>query len=355
MTDAQPAPGSTAPAGTPIVSQAAGPAVAASGVQPGVSLLPSPTAPPVLPAASTAAAGLSAPGPPPVLVNSPQEVDAEATQAGRMLSTLLAIAPQGGAGAGVCAWRLVTFDHLPARRMAAVAWIIAGEVMTARATPSISRMWREAALGGRVLTARQKETLAPFIEPVFGLPGSSKDQGHLLGHVSEWLWYLLTREHTEPHRRVLHIEPPKIQVTDGGGDGLVVYDAGSPELDFRLWEIKKHEGGSSTATTVASRAARQLEVEGRRYLAQLTAPLLHAGFDQLAEELVDLWIDASPRSGAGVAVTSSNTDVPAAPFASMPGRLPQLNHAGQLEGLLCVVADYVKLAKAVREYLWTAL
>jgi hypothetical protein len=294
--------------------------------------------------------------------------DAEATWASSTgcLSDLLVINEHGDGTAGVCTWRMVTFDHLDDDHLAAVAWHLADEIMASRFGPATAKhnAWRNAALGRSTLTESDKRWLRAFTSTVFGLPDAPKDSGHIQGHVSEWLWYLLTLERVEATRTRVHLEPPKFQVTDGGGDGFIAYSSsGTPELCFRLWEIKKHDLVKSTAKDIIRGAADQLSLEGTRYLAQLTKPLGEAAaiapgeprLLELAAELVDLWIEANPRAGAGVSVASSNTSIPSSPFDPMAAKLTDLVHPRQLEGLLSVVTEYARLAGLVRGFVWTPL
>ena len=282
------------------------------------------------------------------------------------LSDLLVIDEHGDGSAGACTWRLVTLAHLDEAQLAAVAWHLADEIMASRFGPSKTKhqAWRDAALGRVTLTESDKRWLRAFTSTVFGLPDAPKDRGHIQGHVSEWLWYLLTLERVETTRTRVHLEPPKFQVTDGGGDGFIAYSSGgAAELSFRLWEIKKHDSVATTAKDVIRGAADQLSLEGTRYLAQLTKPLGEAAgiapgeprLLKLAAELVDLWIEANPRAGAGVSVASSNKSVPSSPFDPMAAKLTDLVHPGQLEGLLCVVAEYARLADLVRGFVWRPL
>lgn len=51
-------------------------------------------------------------------------------------------------------------------------------------------------------------------------PSSSRPgMGLLEGHVAEWLWYLLMREHADDARKIVLLEPPKFSVTEPGPGG----------------------------------------------------------------------------------------------------------------------------------------
>lgn len=238
-----------------------------------------------------------------------------------------------------------------------MAWLIADRLMRSRCGRAAAyTKWRDSALSGVPLTGRDRDQVVAFTRDVFGMPGSPGSLDHLEGHVAEWLWFLLMSERSEGHREVALLEPPKFSVTEPGPDGFVVYEADGQPLLFRLWELKKHTGASGLSGT-AREAYDQLKEQGARYLAQLTS--MHADKDgalgQLCAQLVDLWVDADARAGAGVGVTSSKLPAPSRCFTAMGRHLPQFGQAGQLEALLCAVQHYRDLALDVRRFVWTAL
>lgn len=202
-----------------------------------------------------------------------------------------------------------------------------------------------------------REQVVAFVQTVFGTPDAPGSADHVEGHVAEWLWYLLTRERTEPDRGIALLEPPKFSVTEPGPDGFVVYEVAGTLLVFRLWELKKHVAANPVTDTVTT-ACRQLRLHGLRYLAQLTGA--HADkpgpLGQLCAQLTDLWVEADERSGAGVGVTTATQPaVVDDSFGHVGLRLPRFRHPGQLEGLLCAVDGYAQLAQDVRGYLWSVL
>ncbi len=239
-----------------------------------------------------------------------------------------------------------------------MAWIIANEIVKVRSGANASfNLWQKTALTGGKLTADGAKRVRPFIRPVFGLPAAPKNLGHVAGHVAEWLWYLHARELADPTRTTLHLEPPKGHVTAPGHDGFVIYEqCGDQQTIFRLWEVKKHDSSASAATVVAG-AVGQLNDFGDEYLGQLVGVLSERedAVGDLARDLVDFWVDADPRAGAGISVASTTTPPPTTCFDGVGAAMPQFPLAGQLEGLLMTVTDLENLAIDVRSYLWIAL
>jgi hypothetical protein len=274
---------------------------------------------------------------------------------GKSLSQLLTSTSKGSVAPGKATWQLVTLDGLADDERGAVAWLVADAIMASRCGKSqVYASWRTAALASQPAGTAQRPRLIAFIRDVFGTPDEPGNEDHVEGHVAEWLWYLVIRERIDP-RTIVLLEPPKFTVTSAGHDGFVIYADGTA-LTFRLWELKKHVSTSAVSSTVGI-AYEQLRDEGDRYLAQLTS--IHADkigpLGQLCAQLVDLWVDADPRAGAGVGVTSSTLPPPQRCFTTMGKQLPQFADAGQLEGMLCAVENYRGLAADVRRFLWSAL
>ena len=106
--------------------------------------------------------------------------------------------------------------------------------------------WRQHTLAGTKIPSPDRETIASFIEPVFGLPDEPKSEDHLHGHVGEWLWHLLTKDNA-----AVRVQPdPKGDVTDAGADGFSIYENTTGALRFRLWESKKNTGSGSLSTSL---------------------------------------------------------------------------------------------------------
>ena len=264
---------------------------------------------------------------------------------------------RGKKTAAKCEWQLVTIAHLSLDERAAVAWLIADQLMRSRCGRAAAyTKWRNSVLTGTPLTDRDRQQVIAFTRDVFGMPEKPGSIDHLEGYVGEWLWFLLMIERDESDRSLTLLEPPKFSVTEPGPDGFVVYEVDGGPLLFRLWELKKHTGTAALSGT-AREAYAQLGKQGDRYLAQLTA--IHADKDgplgELCAELVDLWVEADPRAGVGVGVTSTKLPAPKRCFTVMGKHLPQFAQPGQLEAQLCAIQDYPDLATDVRRFVWTAL
>lgn len=276
---------------------------------------------------------------------------------GDMVSQFLEMQAKGTRAAGKASWQLVTLANLSAEDRAAVAWLVADAIMRSRCGKApIYRVWRDAVLAGQRVTQPERSKLLAFIRTVFGTPEKPGNREHLEGHVAEWLWYLLMREQVDDTRKIVLLEAPKFSVTEPGPDGFVVYAIDGVPLVFRLWELKKHVGRGRVDATVRD-AYGQLRTEGDRYLAQLTA--MHVDKDgelgDLCAQLVDLWVEADGRAGAGVGVTSATLPPPRRCFTTMGKQFSKFSEPGQLEGMLCAVEEYRTLACDVRRFLWSAL
>lgn len=312
------------------------------------STTPAPT--PKTSAAAKAAAAIPVPVTP---------VDAmyEARLVSNKLSALLSSLDHPGA-ARKCRWHHAQAVGLSDAHRAAIAWIIAEEVMDSRGGRSrVKQLWLDSVTTGTKLTGKDQALLVAFIGDVFGVPGKPKSADHLAGHVGEWLWYLHARDLADPSRAILWLEPPKFTVTEQGADGLVIYSAtGASTTFFRLWETKKHTG-AGPVSNATGKAYGQVAKRANEYLAKLTGPLsLTAGaVGDLGKEIADLWIDADPRAGVGVSVASDKMPPPSRCFTTMGSHFASFNQPGQLEGLLVSVEDLDQIAVTVREYLWTAL
>lgn len=288
----------------------------------------------------------------------PAEAETVAAAHGFQLTQLVATTAAGPPEPATCYWRSGSTASLSMHEREAVAWIIANEIIKVRSGANASfDLWRAASLAGDKLSPDSAKRVRPFIRPVFGLPSAPKDIGHIAGHVAEWLWYLHARELVDPTRSTLHLEPPKGHVTAPGHDGFVIYQlTADQQTVFRLWEVKKHDSTAS-ATTVVTGAVGQLNNFGDEYLGQLTGVLSERqdAVGDLARDLVDFWVDADPRAGAGVSIASSATPPPTDCFDGVGTGMSQFPLAGQLEGLLMTVTDLENLAIDVRSFLWTVL
>lgn len=258
---------------------------------------------------------------------------------------------------GKCEWSAHAVTQLTQDELGALAWVVIEAIMRARfgSARHLYEAWRDHTLAVTALPDPRKSVIASFIEPVFGLPGSGKSADHIQGHVGEWLWHLLTHD-----TAAVRVQPaPKGDVTDAGGDGFSIYEAGGGDLRFRLWESKKNTGNGALSGSL-NKAYAQIDAHGQRYVAKIVGTFAqgHAGISPdvvaLVNELPEAWERADKVVGAGVTL-ATHQHLPADPFQNMSAKLPSLQQAGQLRGLATSVDSYVALAELVRGYAWTAL
>ena len=261
----------------------------------------------------------------------------------------------GAAEAGKCEWSSHVGASLTPQEAGALAWLLIDTIMQVRFGPATSLYdaWREHTLAGTRIPSPDRETIASFIQPVFGLPDEPKSVDHLHGHVGEWLWHLLTRDNA-----AVRVQPdPKGDVTDAGGDGFCIYENLAGALRFRLWESKKYTGSGSMSTSL-NQAYRQIATSGQRYVAKIVGTFTPGSHD--AETLAFMsgvpagWTQGEESVGAGVTL-ATHQPLPGRPFEKMSKKLPLLNKPGQLRGLATSITCYDELAKTVRRYAWTAL
>lgn len=313
-----------------------------------------------LPASQAAPGSDSAPPtePVPIPVDAVTAARFASNQANRLTNLMTTSLVHTGAP-GACRWHHAKAVGMSDDGRAALAWIVADNVMKSRGGNSTAHaLWRNAAMSGIKLTGTDLIVVQAFMEDVFGLRGQPKAMDHIVGHVGEWIWYLHASELAEDTRTILWIEPPKFSVTEPGADGLIVYasiaDGGS---FFRLWEMKKKTGSGGTVSGTVGEAYQQLTKYATKYLAKLTASLSRepGTVGAIGRELVELWVNASDRAGVGVSVATDRVPPPARCFSTMGSHFDQFGSPGQLEGLLLTVEDLPQVAATVREYLWTAL
>ncbi|MDR6175478.1 hypothetical protein [Nocardioides zeae] len=228
-------------------------------------------------------------------------------------------------------------------------------MMQVRFGPAISLYdtWREHTLAGTKIPAPGNETIAAFIEPVFGLPSKPKSEDHLHGHVGEWLWHLLTKDNA-----AVRVQPdPKGDVTDAGADGFSIYENTAGALRFRLWESKKNTGTGPLSTSLST-AYKQLATSGQRYVAKIVGTFTPGSYDDdtlsFMAKVPAAWTQGDELVGAGVTL-ATHQPLPDKPFKKMSEKLPLLDKPGQLRGLATSISCYDELAKTVRRYAWTAL
>ncbi|TFH68201.1 hypothetical protein [Cellulomonas sp. HD19AZ1] len=263
----------------------------------------------------------------------------------------------GTAAAGKCEWSSHVCVDLTLEEAGALAWVLVDTIMSARfgRATHLHAEWRQHTLEGTKLAAPRDRLIGSFVAPVFGLPGAAKSDDHLHGHVGEWLWHLLTKDNP-----AVRVQPdPKGDVTDAGSDGFSIYETGTGELRFRLWESKKNTGSGSLAASL-NRAYAQLEGHGQRYVAKIVGAFGGVSSETpnevkaLVTDLPEAWLQGDKLVGAGV-MLATHQDLPATPFTGMAIKLPLLDKPGQLRGLVTSLSCFVEIAMMVRRYAWTAL
>ncbi|MFD9687392.1 hypothetical protein ACFWXO_16730 [Kitasatospora sp. NPDC059088] len=258
----------------------------------------------------------------------------------------------------VCRWELVvTIGQEPEDR-AAAAWIIADEIMKARTDLDDHgyRLWRENVLAETKLAGPDREHVLLHASPVF----EANDATGVTGYVGEWLWYLLTRDlPPEPGRSVEILDPPKSAVNDGGPDGLVIHRVPGSELGFvfRLWEMKKVTGATSTADGTIRKAWKQLNTEGARYMGQFSwgGRELAADTRVFVSSMPRQWVERKASGNGGVSIALNAADTPATAFRLSHTHFTTHTHPGALQGLVVAIEDLENFAKDVRGYVWSGL
>ncbi len=112
-----------------------------------------------------------------------------------------------------------------------------------------------------VLTA-----IRTLVESAVGLPDRARPADQVEALVAEHLWFFLVNVNRQADG-IVSVEGPALDVTEPGGDGLVIYKDPGGQFQFRLWEIKKHTAHSRMSGTVG-RAYTQLSTRATQYLAK---------------------------------------------------------------------------------------
>jgi hypothetical protein len=199
-----------------------------------------------------------------------------------------------------------------------------------------------------------RQILRALVLPATGSPEAPRSVDHLEALVAEHLWYALGRSGIDDIA-VAYAWGPSFDVTDAGGDGLIVH--GSDDLTYRLWEIKKYTGAQNITKTGLA-AIRQLKREGVTYLArfkQLGEYLPDPQLADLHSHLLHTWLAADVRASAGVSVASSQTAVRHECFRRMPVAFPAFASPRRLRGQVNSLQDFAAFSTMVIAEVWKGL
>lgn len=263
---------------------------------------------------------------------------------------------------GTVTWMLGIMPASESEDLLVAARILARRHMEARCGKSPAfELWLARAISGEHHpSAADRQRIEPFIRDSFGLPNDRLPTSQVQGYVAQLAWHEIMTElgsSLNGEYPLTHIEKLGFSVLEPGGDGLVVYQQQDSQLAFRLWEIKKHVGARPASTAIAA-ACDQIAGRGLSYLAKLVGiGLGYTGeLGLLYAQLVDLWVESSPRAGLGIAVSTSEAQRPKrSAFGGVPRRFPQFPSIGQREGLFIAIGDFEVFSDMVQKVLWSGL
>lgn len=250
-------------------------------------------------------------------------------------------------------WELVELSSSSKDALYSCAVELAESIANRRLPPGKYSLWHAIVSEERPPTTNEQRALRVYFDSDFGSPSAPPPPHRAEAAVAEALWHKCTTGRVEKDRRIEHIDGHSIDVTDHGGDGLVVY-SGLEGLSFRLWEVKKHVSATPLRETVTG-AHRQLDENALSYLARFSQACRQQAphLAEFLERLVDLWIEHSESAGAGVAVAAETKVHDERAFAGLPNRFPKLK--GRLEGIAHIFEDFPAFCKVVQEHLWKGL
>ena len=212
--------------------------------------------------------------------------------------------------------------------------------------------WARVVGGGESYSDQERAGVIAFVKPLFGVPQRPLPTDHAQGAIAEHLWYfLVSAPPTDAPIAVVH--GPGFNATSPGGDGLVIYRGERPQ--FRLWEIKKHASAAHASRTVGV-AYKQLQRSAEEYLAQYSVAgqqALDVGQARVYAELIERWVAADTRAGAGVAVATSRA--PTRAFSTYRSQFPRFPEQHCRHGVMVGVDDLPQLTVLTRERLWIGL
>lgn len=236
----------------------------------------------------------------------------------------------------------------------AIANLLAEFIMAFRCVgaPQYALAWQRVVAGGEPYSEQERQGVVAFVSPLLGEPARPLPDDQVQGAVAEHLWYLLvTSEPTDGE--FFRVHGPKFHATAPGGDGLVIYDGDTPS--FRLWEIKKHASAGSVSRTVRD-AYIQLRASAEKYLAHYSAAGQESDDPRWARvyaELIEHWVSADSRAGAGVAVATSIA--PTKCFSTFPANFPKLPDKHCRNALVAGLDNLPSISALVRDLAWTGL
>ena len=239
----------------------------------------------------------------------------------------------------------------------AAARILARKIVAlrCRSKPEWFDAWLARYEGGQPPEGVRRQGLEIVIGSAVGLPERIRSIQHVEACIAEHLWYFMVQEETE-EEAIRRLEEPSFEVTEPGGDGLVVH-ALDQGLLFRLWEIKKHTGRSRLSRTIGV-AYTQLDKDAMRYLTKYSLRgqyLRDEELQRLYAQMPDLWLEGSEQAAPGVAVGTSVSAVTRRCFTSFPKRFPQFLVSRRLLGHVGAVIDFAAFALQVRDEMWKGL
>ncbi len=230
-----------------------------------------------------------------------------------------------------------------------------------RGRPSYYEAWRRKVDTGESPKASTLRELGEgFIKGAFGLPDGSATvpDDHLQGLVAQYLWYFVIQE-IQMFEPLEDIQPVGFRAIDHGGDSLTLHRINASELRFRLWEIKKATRKARVNSTIR-RACRQLVDRALEYLAEFTPVAEHYRGDdpekaEIYGQLLELWLQNSPKAAAGVSVATSVSKIPKGKLEDLGKHMPGFTQPLRLEGLLNVLGDFEDFAEKVQQHIWKGL
>lgn len=223
--------------------------------------------------------------------------------------------------------------------------------------PHLFDAWCQRVDGGAPHGQTTKNVVSDYLLADFAPTAAEVAAGRtrLRGAVVEHLWVAISMALVGGWGGPLYVERDHFSVIDHGADGVSLYEVpdNNEELRFRLWESKRHASDDSV-TNAITRAAKQLDSDGGRYVARLSKPMqLHDDprVQTLAGQMAELWRNHDDRSAVGVSVgRSTGHALPNRPFIGLQRKFNYLDGVRR-EGVIIEVEDLSGFADDVRGWL----